>query len=166
MHGDCSACLLKPGFQFPWRNATDLGQKLKALVPVSGRGPASCYTGTTLTLDVFVPLVSTHPGNDHCSNQGTLIDLAELDTPCSSSPVLAPAPAPATSGIPILPPPPQTSGPPRSRSSSQAEAPPGPESTSSALSLLDEELLCLGTCKGGIRGRVSSVLGRSRSGGH
>lgn len=36
MHGDCSACLLKPGFQFPWRNATDLGQKLKALVPVSG----------------------------------------------------------------------------------------------------------------------------------
>lgn len=119
-----------------------------------------------MTLDVFVPLVSTHPGNDHCSNQGALIDLAELDTPCSSSPVLAPAPAPATSGIPILPPPPQTSGPPRSRSSSQTEAPPGPESTSSALSLLDEELLCLGTCKGGIRGRVSSVLCRSRSGGH
>ncbi|CAO2646067.1 ADP-ribosylation factor-binding protein GGA3 [Lemmus lemmus] len=98
-------------------------------------------------------LVSTHPGNDHCSNQGTLIDLAELDTPCSSSPVLAPAPAPPTSGIPILPPPPQTSGPPRSRSSSQAEAPPGPDSTSNALSLLDEELLCLGTCKCGIGGR-------------
>ncbi|XP_006869649.1 PREDICTED: ADP-ribosylation factor-binding protein GGA3 isoform X2 [Chrysochloris asiatica] len=81
-------------------------------------------------------------GNHPCSSQGTLIDLAESDTPSSSSPVLAPAPP--TSGIPILPPPPQTAGPLRSRSSSQAEASPGPCSSSSALSLLDEELLCLG----------------------
>ncbi|XP_015842607.1 ADP-ribosylation factor-binding protein GGA3 isoform X3 [Peromyscus maniculatus bairdii] len=100
--------------------------------------------GQIINGEVTTSTMPDSEGNDHCSNQGTLIDLAELDTPCSSSPVLAPAPAPATSGIPILPPPPQTSGPPRSRSSSQAEAPPGPESTSSALSLLDEELLCLG----------------------
>ncbi|XP_059527171.1 ADP-ribosylation factor-binding protein GGA3 isoform X2 [Myotis daubentonii] len=75
-------------------------------------------------------------------NQGTLIDLAELDAPGSSTPVLAPAPP--SSGIPILPPPPQASAPGRSCSSSQAEAPPGPNNTSNALSLLDEELLCLG----------------------
>ncbi|XP_015418781.1 PREDICTED: ADP-ribosylation factor-binding protein GGA3 isoform X3 [Myotis davidii] len=78
----------------------------------------------------------------HSRNQGTLIDLAELDAPGSSTPVLAPAPP--SSGIPILPPPPQASAPGRSRSSSQAEAPPGPNNTSNALSLLDEELLCLG----------------------
>ncbi|XP_017391222.1 ADP-ribosylation factor-binding protein GGA3 isoform X3 [Cebus imitator] len=83
-------------------------------------------------------------GNSHCNNQGTLIDLAELDMTNSSSPVSAPAPTPPLSGIPVLPPPPQASGPPRSRSSSQAEATPGPNSTSNALSLLDEELLCLG----------------------
>ncbi|CAO2646066.1 ADP-ribosylation factor-binding protein GGA3 [Lemmus lemmus] len=99
--------------------------------------------GQIINGEVTTSTMPDSEGNDHCSNQGTLIDLAELDTPCSSSPVLAPAPAPPTSGIPILPPPPQTSGPPRSRSSSQAEAPPGPDSTSNALSLLDEELLCL-----------------------
>ncbi|XP_044103388.1 ADP-ribosylation factor-binding protein GGA3 isoform X2 [Neovison vison] len=81
---------------------------------------------------------------NHCRSQGTLIDLAELDTPSSSSSTSAPAPAPPASGIPILPPPPQTSGPGRSHSSSQAEATAGPNSTSSALCLLDEELLCLG----------------------
>ncbi|KAH0518696.1 ADP-ribosylation factor-binding protein GGA3, partial [Microtus ochrogaster] len=100
--------------------------------------------GQIINGEVTTSTMPDSEGNDHCSNQGTLIDLAELDTPCSSSPVLAPAPAPPTSGIPILPPPPQTSGPPRSRSSSQAEAPPRPDSTSNALSLLDEELLCLG----------------------
>ncbi|KAM6175345.1 ADP-ribosylation factor-binding protein GGA3 [Erethizon dorsatum] len=83
-------------------------------------------------------------GNSYSSNQGTLIDLAELDTPNSSPPVLAPASTPPSSGIPILPPPPQTLGPPHSHSSSQAEPPPVPSSTSNALSLLDEELLCLG----------------------
>ncbi|KAL6046918.1 hypothetical protein STEG23_019958 [Scotinomys teguina] len=100
--------------------------------------------GQIINGEVTTSTMPDSEGNDHCSSQGTLIDLAELDTPFSSSPVLAPAPAPATPGIPILPPPPQTSGPPRSRSSSQAEAPLGPESTSNALSLLDEELLCLG----------------------
>ncbi|XP_025783369.1 ADP-ribosylation factor-binding protein GGA3 isoform X1 [Puma concolor] len=81
---------------------------------------------------------------DHSRDQGTLIDLAELDTPSSSSSVSAPAPAPPSSGIPILPPPPQTSGPGRSHPSSHAEAALGPNSTSNALCLLDEELLCLG----------------------
>ncbi|XP_008564289.1 PREDICTED: ADP-ribosylation factor-binding protein GGA3 [Galeopterus variegatus] len=83
-------------------------------------------------------------GNHLSSNPGALIDLAELDAPNSSSPVLVPASAPPSSGIPVLPPPPHTSGPPRSCSSSQAEAPPGPNCTSNTLSLLDEELLCLG----------------------
>ncbi|XP_012893479.1 PREDICTED: ADP-ribosylation factor-binding protein GGA3 isoform X2 [Dipodomys ordii] len=99
--------------------------------------------GQIVNGDVTTSTMPDSEGN-HPSSHGTLIDLAELDTPNSSSPVLAPAPAPPTSGIPILPPPPQTAGPPRSRSSSMAEAPPGPNSTSNGLSLLDEELLCLG----------------------
>ncbi|KAJ1072080.1 hypothetical protein K5549_013947 [Capra hircus] len=78
-----------------------------------------------------------HPGN-----QGTLIDLAEVEVPSGPPPALAPTPA--GSGIPVLPPPPQASGPGRSHSPGQPEAPPGPSSTSNALSLLDEELLCLG----------------------
>ncbi|XP_007957848.1 ADP-ribosylation factor-binding protein GGA3 [Orycteropus afer afer] len=83
-------------------------------------------------------------GNNHSSSHSTLIDLDESDTLGSSPPVLVPAPAPPTSGIPILPPPPQAAGPLRSRSASQAEASPGPCSPSNALSLLDEELLSLG----------------------
>ncbi|XP_045155291.1 ADP-ribosylation factor-binding protein GGA3 [Echinops telfairi] len=75
------------------------------------------------------------------SSHGTLIDLAEMDPPSSSPP--APTLSPPSSGIPILPPPPPTSGLPRSRSSSQAESS-GPAGGSHALSLLDEELLCLG----------------------
>ncbi|XP_052051043.1 ADP-ribosylation factor-binding protein GGA3 isoform X2 [Apodemus sylvaticus] len=100
--------------------------------------------GQIINGEVTTSIMPDSEGNSHCGSQGTLIDLAEVDTPSSSSPVLAPASAPPTSGIPILPPPPQTSGPPRSRSSSQAEAPPGPDSANTALSLLDEELLCLG----------------------
>ncbi|XP_004693548.1 PREDICTED: ADP-ribosylation factor-binding protein GGA3 [Condylura cristata] len=96
--------------------------------------------GQVVNGEVGTLAVADSEGNQHPSNQGTLIDLAELDTPSNTSPVLDPAPAPL--GIPILPPPPQPSGPQRSRSSSQTEAPPGPASTS--LSLLDEELLCLG----------------------
>ncbi|XP_048223163.1 ADP-ribosylation factor-binding protein GGA3 isoform X2 [Perognathus longimembris pacificus] len=99
--------------------------------------------GQMVNGDVTTSTLPDSEGNNP-SGQGTLIDLAELDTPDNSSPALAPAPAPPSSGIPILPPPPQTAGPPRSRSSSQAEAPPGPHSTSNGLSLLDEELLCLG----------------------
>ncbi|XP_008829643.1 ADP-ribosylation factor-binding protein GGA3 isoform X2 [Nannospalax galili] len=100
--------------------------------------------GQVINGEVTTSTMPDSEGNSHSSNQGTLIDLAELDTPSNSSPVLAPAPTPPSSGIPILPPPPQTSGPPRSCSSSQAEAPLGPNSASNALSLLDEELLCLG----------------------
>ncbi|XP_055431090.1 ADP-ribosylation factor-binding protein GGA3 isoform X1 [Bubalus kerabau] len=79
---------------------------------------------------------------DSEGNQGTLIDLAEVEVPSGPPPALAPAPA--GSGIPVLPPPPQASGPGRSHSAGQPEGPPGPSSTSNALSLLDEELLCLG----------------------
>ncbi|XP_032947598.1 ADP-ribosylation factor-binding protein GGA3 isoform X2 [Rhinolophus ferrumequinum] len=99
--------------------------------------------GQVVNGEVATSAMPDSEGNHHSSNQGTLIDLAELDAPSSSSPVLAPVPDPP-SGIPILPPPPQPSGPGRSRSSSQAEAPPGPNTTSNALCLLDEELLCLG----------------------
>ncbi|XP_032097597.1 ADP-ribosylation factor-binding protein GGA3 isoform X1 [Sapajus apella] len=100
--------------------------------------------GQVINGEVATLALPDSEGNSHCNNQGTLIDLAELDMTNNSSPVSAPAPTPPSSGIPILPPPPQASGPPRSRSSSQAEATPGPNSTSNALSLLDEELLCLG----------------------
>ncbi|XP_069338933.1 ADP-ribosylation factor-binding protein GGA3 isoform X1 [Eulemur rufifrons] len=100
--------------------------------------------GQVINGEVATSTMPDSEGNNHSSNQGTLIDLAELDTLNSPSSTSAPAPTPPSSGIPILPPPPQTSGPPRSRSSSQAEAPLGPNSTNNALSLLDEELLCLG----------------------
>lgn len=109
----------------------------------SAHGFVPCCASTRVAPGYYCPLLFAHAGNHHSSNQGTLIDLAELDAPSSSSPVLAPVPDPP-SGIPILPPPPQPSGPGRSRSSSQAEAPPGPNTTSNALCLLDEELLCLG----------------------
>ncbi|XP_011360232.1 ADP-ribosylation factor-binding protein GGA3 isoform X1 [Pteropus vampyrus] len=99
--------------------------------------------GQVINGEVATSTMPDSEGNQHSDNQGTLIDLVELDAPSSSSPVLAQAPAAPSSGIPILPPPPQTSGPGRSRSSSQAEASPGPN-TSNALCLLDEELLCLG----------------------
>ncbi|XP_007454415.1 PREDICTED: ADP-ribosylation factor-binding protein GGA3 isoform X1 [Lipotes vexillifer] len=98
--------------------------------------------GQVINGEVVTSAIPDSEGNHRSSNQGTLIDLAELDAPSSLSPVLAPAPCP--SGIPVLPPPPQALGPGRSHSSSQAEAPPGPSSTSHTLSLLDEELLCLG----------------------
>ncbi|XP_055097126.1 ADP-ribosylation factor-binding protein GGA3 isoform X5 [Symphalangus syndactylus] len=100
--------------------------------------------GQVINGEVATLTLPDSEGNSQCSNQGTLIDLAELDTTNSLSSVLAPAPTPPSSGIPILPPPPQASAPPRSRSSSQAEATPGPSSTSNTLSWLDEELLCLG----------------------
>ncbi|XP_036921613.1 ADP-ribosylation factor-binding protein GGA3 isoform X1 [Sturnira hondurensis] len=102
--------------------------------------------GQVINGEVSTSALPDSEGSHHSGNQGALIDLAELDAPSSSSAVLAPAPAPSapSSGIPVLPPPPQTSGPASSRPSSQVEAPPGPGNTSNALSLLDEELLCLG----------------------
>uniref|UniRef100_A0A8B9I9Q2 Golgi associated, gamma adaptin ear containing, ARF binding protein 3 n=1 Tax=Anser brachyrhynchus TaxID=132585 RepID=A0A8B9I9Q2_9AVES len=86
------------------------------------------------------------------SNLNTLIDLAGLDvsgTPPPPMPptTLTPAPpaAPASAEIPILPPPPQTFAQLRSSSLSQVEAAPAQQSsTANSLSLLDEELLCLG----------------------
>ncbi|KAM5306210.1 ADP-ribosylation factor-binding protein GGA3 isoform 2-T2 [Glossophaga mutica] len=104
---------------------------------------------TTVEGQVINGEVSASPlpeseGHHHSGSRGALIDLAELDAPTSSSPVLAPVPTAPSSGIPVLPPPPQTSGPGSSRSSGQAEAPAGPSNTSNALCLLDEELLCLG----------------------
>lgn len=98
--------------------------------------------GQAINGEVATSTLLDSEGHHHSRSQGTLIDLAELDVPGSSTPVLAPTPP--SSGIPVLPPPPQASAPGRSRSSNHAEAPPGPNSTSSALSLLDEELLCLG----------------------
>ncbi|KAI5931466.1 ADP-ribosylation factor-binding protein GGA3 [Manis javanica] len=99
--------------------------------------------GQVINGEVATSAIPDSEGN-HCSSPpGTLIDLAEWDAPSSSSPVLAPAPAPPSLGIPVLPPPPQTLAPGPSHSS-QAEAPLGPNSTSSVLCLLDEELLCLG----------------------
>ncbi|XP_029783152.1 ADP-ribosylation factor-binding protein GGA3 isoform X2 [Suricata suricatta] len=95
--------------------------------------------GQVINGEVATSAIPDSEGN-HSRNQGTLIDLAELDTPSSSS---SSAPAPPSSGIPILPPPPQTLGPGRSHLSGHAEATPGPNSTSHALCLLDEELLCL-----------------------
>ncbi|XP_055993864.1 ADP-ribosylation factor-binding protein GGA3 [Sorex fumeus] len=95
--------------------------------------------GQVLNGDVTTSVGPDSEGNC-CIVQGTLIDLAEPNTPDCSSP--GPAPSPPSSSIPILPPPPQASVPTRSCTSSQAEAPVGPPSTS--LSLLDEELLCLG----------------------
>uniref|UniRef100_A0A2I3G7F9 Golgi associated, gamma adaptin ear containing, ARF binding protein 3 n=1 Tax=Nomascus leucogenys TaxID=61853 RepID=A0A2I3G7F9_NOMLE len=96
--------------------------------------------GQVINGEVATLTLPDSEGNSQCSNQGTLIDLAELDTTNSLSSVLAPAPTPPSSGIPILPPPPQASAPPRSCSSSQAEATLGPSST---------ELLCLGAAHRG-----------------
>lgn len=76
----------------------------------------------------------------------------------------APAPAPPSSGIPILPPPPQTSGPGRSHPSSHAEATLGPNSTSNALCLLDEELLCLGVSWRGQQSKKACGIGRRAEG--
>ncbi|KAM6240536.1 ADP-ribosylation factor-binding protein GGA3 isoform 2-T2 [Spheniscus humboldti] len=90
-------------------------------------------------------------GSNSTSNLNTLIDLAGLDVTSTPPPpmpptTLTPAPtvAPAPAEIPILPPPPQTFAQLRSSSSSQVEAAPTQQSTANSISLLDEELLCLG----------------------
>ncbi|XP_056673143.1 ADP-ribosylation factor-binding protein GGA3 isoform X4 [Monodelphis domestica] len=94
--------------------------------------------GQVINGEVASLAISVPEGSNPSSNLNTLIDLAELDISSSSSLVLAPQPAPPSSDIPILPPPP------RSCSSSQTEASPGASSVTNSLSLLDEELLCLG----------------------
>ncbi|XP_015501222.1 ADP-ribosylation factor-binding protein GGA3 isoform X1 [Parus major] len=108
--------------------------------------------GQTINGEVDLPGMSVVEGSNSTSNLNTLIDLAGLDVTSTPPPPMAPsslAPAPSTAPgpaeIPILPPPPQTFAPLRSSSSGQVEAAPAQQgSTTNSLSLLDEELLCLG----------------------
>ncbi|XP_010169786.1 ADP-ribosylation factor-binding protein GGA3, partial [Antrostomus carolinensis] len=108
--------------------------------------------GQVINGEVDLPVMSVVEGSNSTSNLNTLIDLAGLDvtsTPPTPMPptTLTPAPtaAPAPAEIPILPPPPQTLAQLRSSSSSQVEAAPAQQSSAAnSLSLLDEELLCLG----------------------
>ncbi|XP_061472122.1 ADP-ribosylation factor-binding protein GGA3 isoform X1 [Rhineura floridana] len=111
--------------------------------------------GQVINGEVDMSGLPTTDGSDSAINISMLIDLAGLDISSTPPPppmpptVLTPAPtsapAPASSEIPILPPPPQNVGHSRSRSSSQAEVTPTQlTSAANSLSLLDEELLCLG----------------------
>ncbi|XP_038012803.1 ADP-ribosylation factor-binding protein GGA3 isoform X2 [Motacilla alba alba] len=108
--------------------------------------------GQVINGEVDLPGMSVVEGSNCTNNLNTLIDLAGLDVNSTSPPPvppssLAPAPstAPGPAEIPILPPPPQTFAPLRSSSSSQVETAPAQQSsTTNSLSLLDEELLCLG----------------------
>ncbi|NXJ35875.1 GGA3 protein, partial [Ciconia maguari] len=108
--------------------------------------------GQVINGEVDLPVMSVVEGSNSTSNLNTLIDLAGLDVTSTPPPpvpptTLMPAPtvAPAPAEIPILPPPPQTFTQLRSSSSSQVEAAPAQQSsTANSLSLLDEELLCLG----------------------
>ncbi|KFP49343.1 ADP-ribosylation factor-binding protein GGA3, partial [Cathartes aura] len=108
--------------------------------------------GQVINGEVDLPVMSVVEGSNSTSNLNTLIDLAGLDVTSTPPPpmpptTLTPAPtvAPAPAEIPILPPPPQTFAQLRSSSSSQVEAAPAQQSsTANSLSLLDEELLCLG----------------------
>ncbi|NWU64435.1 GGA3 protein, partial [Pterocles burchelli] len=106
--------------------------------------------GQVVNGEVDLPVMPGVEGDNSTSNLTTLIDLAGLDVTSTPPPpmpptTLTPAPTTAAAEIPILPPPPQTFAQLRSSSSSQAEtAPAQPSSTANSLSLLDEELLCLG----------------------
>ncbi|KFZ65882.1 ADP-ribosylation factor-binding protein GGA3, partial [Podiceps cristatus] len=106
--------------------------------------------GQVINGDVDLPVMSVVEGSNSTSNLNTLIDLAGLDVSSTPPPpmpptTLTPAPTVAPAEIPILPPPPQTFAQLRSSSSSQVEAAPTQQSsTANSLSLLDEELLCLG----------------------
>ncbi|NWT19675.1 GGA3 protein, partial [Vireo altiloquus] len=108
--------------------------------------------GQVINGEVDLPGMSVVEGDNSTNNLNTLIDLAGLDVtstppppmpPSSLAPALSTAPGPAE--IPILPPPPQTFAPLRSSSSGQVETAAAQQgSTTNSLSLLDEELLCLG----------------------
>ncbi|NWI33885.1 GGA3 protein, partial [Sula dactylatra] len=108
--------------------------------------------GQVINGEVDLPAMPVVEGSNSTSNLNTLIDLAGLDVTSTPPPPLppttltpAPTAAPAPAEIPILPPPPQTFAQPRSSSSSHVEAVPAQQSSmASSLSLLDEELLCLG----------------------
>ncbi|NXT79328.1 GGA3 protein, partial [Zapornia atra] len=106
--------------------------------------------GQVINGEVDLPVMSAVEGSNSTNNLNTLIDLAGLDVTSTPAPpmpptTLTPAPTAAPAEIPILPPPPQAFVPVRSSSSSQVEAAPAQQSsTANSLSLLDEELLCLG----------------------
>ncbi|NXQ67658.1 GGA3 protein, partial [Quiscalus mexicanus] len=108
--------------------------------------------GQVINGEVDLPGMSVVEGSNSTNNLNTLIDLGGLDVSSAPPPPLpprslaaAPSPAPGPAEIPILPPPPQAFVPPRSSSASQGEAAPAQQgSTTNSLSLLDEELLCLG----------------------
>uniref|UniRef100_A0A8C5IQK4 Golgi associated, gamma adaptin ear containing, ARF binding protein 3 n=1 Tax=Junco hyemalis TaxID=40217 RepID=A0A8C5IQK4_JUNHY len=111
--------------------------------------------GQVMNGEVDLPGMSVVEGSNSTNNLNTLIDLAGLDVSSAPPPPLpprslaaapspAPSPAPGPAEIPILPPPPQAFVPPRSSASQGETAPAQQGSTSSSLSLLDEELLCLG----------------------
>lgn len=122
----------------------------------------SCAHWVCSELFAFFPsnaLLLSAAGSNSTNNLNTLIDLVGLDVTSTPPPPvpsssLAPAPstAPGPAEIPILPPPPQTLAPLRSSSSSQVEpAPTQQGSTTNSLSLLDEELLCLGKMLRGLQ---------------
>ncbi|NWS29310.1 GGA3 protein, partial [Polioptila caerulea] len=108
--------------------------------------------GQVINGEVDLPGMSVVEGSNSTNNLNTLIDLAGLDVSSTAPPPMppssltpAPSTAPGPAEIPILPPPPQTLAPLRSSSSSQVETAPAQQgSTANSLSLLDEELLCLG----------------------
>ncbi|KAB0400731.1 hypothetical protein E2I00_008358, partial [Balaenoptera physalus] len=92
----------------------------------SKRSPWEVCTGLPCLPSLLAFQPSPGTGKHRSSNQGTLIDLAELDTPSSLSPVLAPAPCP--SGIPVSP-----TQPPVLLPESQPETASGPCSRTSGL---------------------------------
>ncbi|NWR16443.1 GGA3 protein, partial [Emberiza fucata] len=108
--------------------------------------------GQVINGEVDLPGMSVVEGDNSTNNLNTLIDLAGPDVSSVPPPPLpprnlaaAPSPAPGPAEIPILPPPPQAFAPPRSSSAGQGETAPAQQgSTTNSLSLLDEELLCLG----------------------
>ncbi|NWV51132.1 GGA3 protein, partial [Daphoenositta chrysoptera] len=108
--------------------------------------------GQVINGEVDLPGMSVVEGSNSTNNLNTLIDLAGLDVTSTPPPPMppssltpAPSTAPGSAEIPILPPPPQTLAPLRSSSSGQVETAPAQQgSTTNSLSLLDEELLCLG----------------------
>ncbi|KAG8129065.1 putative ADP-ribosylation factor-binding protein [Naja naja] len=116
--------------------------------------------GQVINGEVDLSVLPTTEGSNSADNVNTLIDLGGLEVsnvpsqPPPPPPPLLPSalntaptltPAPALSEIPMLPPPPQAPGHSRSHSIGHAESI-ATQSTSAAnsLSLLDEELLCLG----------------------
>ncbi|NWH87866.1 GGA3 protein, partial [Aegithalos caudatus] len=107
--------------------------------------------GQVINGEVDLPGMPVGEGSNSTNNLNTTCDLAGLDVsstppppppPSSLSP--APSTAPGPAEIPILPPPPQALAPLRSSSFSQVETAAQQGSTTNSLSLLDEELLCLG----------------------